>query len=88
MKYGHEVAKKVILGLPPQKDSSLQAVSNKMPAFTKSHKMAVWTCRFLKVRFVESYSCSSHVYHGVYSSVLVLECTQGTKFTADCTAVY
>jgi hypothetical protein len=49
-KYGHEIAKKVILGLPPQKDSSLQAISNKMPAFTKSHKMAVWTCRFLKVQ--------------------------------------
>ena len=41
MKYGHEIAKKVILGLPPQKDSSLQAFSDKMPVFTKSHKMAV-----------------------------------------------
>jgi hypothetical protein len=28
---------KVVLGLPPQKDSYLQAFSNKMPAFTKSH---------------------------------------------------
>ena len=48
MKYGHEIAKKVILGLSPQKDNPLQTVSNKMPAFTKSYKMAVWTCRFLK----------------------------------------
>ena len=47
MKYGHEIAKKVILGLSPQKDNPLQTVSNKMPAFTKSYKMAVWTCRFL-----------------------------------------
>ena len=41
MKYGHEIAKKVILGLSPQKDNPLQAVSNKIPAFTKSNKMAV-----------------------------------------------
>jgi hypothetical protein len=41
------IAKNVILGLPPQKDGSLQAFFDKMPAFTKSHKMAVWTCRFL-----------------------------------------
>jgi hypothetical protein len=47
MKYGHEIAKKVILGLSPQKDNPLQTVSNKMPAFTKSYKMAVWTWRFL-----------------------------------------
>jgi hypothetical protein len=40
IKNGHEIAK-VILGLPPQKDSSLHAFSNEMPAFTKSHKMAV-----------------------------------------------
>jgi hypothetical protein len=39
-KHGHEFAKKVILGLPPQKDSSLQTFYNKMPTFTKSHKMA------------------------------------------------
>ena len=83
MKYGHEIAKKVILGLPPQKDSSLQTVSNKMPAFTKSHKMAVWTCRLLKMRFVESYlgvhSCSIRVYSSVHSAAC-------TKFsTADCT---
>jgi hypothetical protein len=33
--YGHEIAKKIILGLSPQKDSSLQAFTTDMPAFKK-----------------------------------------------------
>ena len=41
IKHGHEITKKATLGVPPQKDCSLQAFSDKMPAFTKSHKMAV-----------------------------------------------
>jgi hypothetical protein len=49
IKYGYEIAKKVTLGLPLQKDSSLHAFFNKMHAFTKSHKMDVWACRFLSI---------------------------------------
>jgi hypothetical protein len=53
IKHGHEIAKKVTLGLPPQKDCSLQTFSNKMPAFTKSHKMALLDLSIFKKRALD-----------------------------------
>jgi hypothetical protein len=50
-RHGHEIAKKVILGLPPQKDSPLQAFSNKMHAFTKSYKSASANDKIVTVSF-------------------------------------
>ena len=65
MKYGHEIAKKVILGLPPQKDSSRRQFPIKCLLSQKVIKGLFGLVDFCKVRFVESYTFVTAVAAGV-----------------------